>query len=149
MKPKKNSGQMLMEVLFALSITTLVLVALVAGAVTSLRNVQHARNMVLGNQLAQQGLELIRKARDAAAGWDNFMISYKTGVIFWCVDANGQLISEPNGCTSCSLINNLFKRCLTFTWKTNFVTVLMTVSWDEAGVTRQVRATTVFTKWAK
>jgi len=57
---KSKSGQMLMEVLFALSIVVIALLALMGAAITSLKNARHSKNMVLANHYTQQAMENVR-----------------------------------------------------------------------------------------
>jgi len=57
---KVKSGQMMIEVLFALSVVIVVLMALMTGAVTSLKNTRMAKNMALANHYAQQAIENTR-----------------------------------------------------------------------------------------
>lgn len=57
---KSKKGQLMMEALFSLSVVVVVLLALSAGAVISLRNAQHSQNMVLANHYAYQAMETVR-----------------------------------------------------------------------------------------
>ena len=56
----KSSGQMMIELLFGLSVVTMVLVALMTGTVISLRNARYSKNMILSNHYAQQAMEKTR-----------------------------------------------------------------------------------------
>jgi Tfp pilus assembly protein PilV len=60
---KFKNGQMMIEVLFALSVVVLVLLALIAGTVISLKNVRFAKEMTLANHYAQQAMENVRAYR--------------------------------------------------------------------------------------
>ena len=51
---------MMIEVLFALSIVVIALLALMGAAVSSLKNARHSKNMVLANHYAQQAMENTR-----------------------------------------------------------------------------------------
>ena len=64
MKKRKKQGQSLIEVLTALAIVILVIVALVAGVTYAIRNLTYAKNQALATQYAQEGLEAARKMRD-------------------------------------------------------------------------------------
>ncbi|MCJ7792877.1 MAG: hypothetical protein MUP45_02780 [Candidatus Marinimicrobia bacterium] len=64
MKRLKNQGQSLIEVLTALAIAVLVIVALVAGVTYAVRNLTYAKNQALATQYAQEGLEAARRMRD-------------------------------------------------------------------------------------
>ena len=64
MKKRKDQGQSLIEVLTALAISIMVVVALVAGVTYAIRNLTYAKNQSLATQYAQEGLEAARKMRD-------------------------------------------------------------------------------------
>jgi Tfp pilus assembly protein PilV len=66
---KKNRGQTIVEIVVALGVLVLVVLALVSVTTVSARNAQFARNQALATQYAQEGIERIRNCRDTW-GWD-------------------------------------------------------------------------------
>lgn len=60
----KESGQSLLEVIIAMTVGILVVVALVFATVFSLRNAAFAKNSAQATKLAQEGIERVRTGRD-------------------------------------------------------------------------------------
>lgn len=60
----KKNGQTLLEIVVAVAIILLVLVALVSAVVSANRNAQFAKNQALATQYAHEGLEKARETRD-------------------------------------------------------------------------------------
>lgn len=72
----KQKGQSLIEVLVALGSAILVISAISTAIVTSLNNAQFSRSQEIASQYAQEGVEIMRKMRDA--NWATFN-AYRTG----------------------------------------------------------------------
>ncbi len=65
-----SSGQSLIEILVALSITLILLSVSTVTIVTALNNAQHTKNRNLSSHYAEQGLEIVRQMRDS--DWQTF-----------------------------------------------------------------------------
>lgn len=61
---RNQKGQTLVEVVLAIAVASLVLIALTRATTVALRNAQFAKNQALATQYAQEGMELLRKCRD-------------------------------------------------------------------------------------
>lgn len=61
---KTGNGQTLLEVVIALAVALLVILALVRVTITSIRNAGFAKNQALATQYAQEAMEKIRAYRD-------------------------------------------------------------------------------------
>lgn len=68
---RTESGQSLLEVLTALGVAAIVVVALSVLAVSSLRNAQHARAQAEATKFVNEGIEQVRTVRDQQ-GWNTF-----------------------------------------------------------------------------
>ena len=137
---KINSGQALVEVLFAVGVVGLCLVALIAAVVAAVRNARFAKNSALAAQYAQEGIEVARQARDEANSWDEFTSNFSGSK---GLDSN----LNWNGCDNANV--GIFTRCVDFVNNGDRSTVTVTVSWDESGRHHETQAVTFLTKWSK
>ena len=130
-------GQSLYEVVFALGIVSLVLVAAIALSTTGVRNASFARNNSLATKYAQEGTEFLRQQRDI--NWLNFR--NQTGT-----RAMGRLVWPPGG--SCQITEApTFCRQITMTASTDTVDAIVEVSWTDGQGTHRVRSATSYTRW--
>ena len=86
---KKNNGQTLIEVLVAVFVISIVLVALMSAVTYSLRNANYAKNKSTATKYVEEGIEAVRsiKERDwsiftAAQGTDKGL-SYNSTNQYW------------------------------------------------------------------
>jgi Tfp pilus assembly protein PilV len=136
----KKSGMMMIEVLLALSIVVLVLVALTAAATVSIRNTTFAKNTVLANSYVQQGIEKAREARDRADNWDEFITNFSG-------DKGLDSDLNWNGCGSANV--GIFTRCLNFNNSlADKSLVRVNVSWSESGRNHSSEASVILSKWS-
>jgi type II secretory pathway pseudopilin PulG len=68
---KKQKGQTLLEVLTALGVAVVVIVALSILAVSALRNAQHAKAQAEATKFVNEAIEEVRAVRDQR-GWSTF-----------------------------------------------------------------------------
>lgn len=104
-----NKGQSLFEVVVALAIVTLIVVAIVSLATNSIRNASFARNKTSATRYSQEASEWLRGQRDN--DWDIFAArSAATPGIVWCLST----LSWPGSAGSCGastyIGETLFKR---------------------------------------
>jgi type II secretory pathway pseudopilin PulG len=135
MKKLKNRGQSLIEVLTALAIAVLVIIALVAGVTFAIRNLTHAKNQALATQYAQEGLEMARKARDVnptaffvADLCDSWDIQPVDGIFHrtWDCSYNSGDVDDPSD---------------------DSMDITVVVSWDEGAKTQTTTLVTKLTNW--
>ncbi len=127
-KFKFNQGQTLIEVVFAIGVLSLCLVALVSIIVRAIGNASFSKHSALAVHYSQEGLEQARARRDRN-DWDTFK-------------------GTSDGCEAI----DIFQRCFTYTIADdavddNKVHVLVEVNWQESGRTHSVSSETFFTKW--
>ena len=68
----KTKGQSLLEVVVALSVALLVILALVRVTIIAMRNAQFAKNQAMATQSAQEVMETVRAYRDQNS-WETFV----------------------------------------------------------------------------
>lgn len=61
---KKQTGQSLVEVLIALTVTVIMIVALISFILSGLKNAQFAQNQSKATKLAQETMDLVKTIRD-------------------------------------------------------------------------------------
>lgn len=99
-KNKSKIGQGLLETIFAIGILLIVVSAVMALATSSITGQQESEAQILGNNLAREGIEVIRNIRDsnilAGKKWDDGLHSGTALVRFesfdnsWSLDYNYQ-----------------------------------------------------------
>jgi len=136
-----NSGQTLVEVLFAMGIVAVCLVALIIAVVASIRNVNFAKESALASQYTREALEVARKERDNTNSWDDFTTDFSGNRGLNINLAWGVCPATPNV--------GIFIRCVNFNNSGDKSTVTATVSWIESGRTHTSQAVTFLTKWGQ
>ncbi len=130
MKKKTSiNGQALIEMLIALAVVMVVVLALLAVTTSAIRNASFARNQAQATRYAQEAIESARQQRD----------------------------TEPEGVFfiggSCDSTDNLgiFTRTrtcsLNVTGPTKIMTVIVIVSWTDSQRTHQSEMTTHLSNW--
>ena len=135
----RNRGQSLVEVLVAVGIISLVLVAIVAGVTLAIKNASFSKNQTSATRYAQEAMEWLRNQRDQ--DWNAF------------VGRNGRAYCLNNlswSTGSCEyVLGGIFKReaILSGLVTDPRIEVKVTVSWQDAGGTHQSELSSYFTKW--
>lgn len=102
MRIKNETGESLLEVIIAISVGILVVMALTIATIFSLRNAQGARNSAQATQLAQEGIERVRTGRDR-----NALINGLTPAATNCpVSGSSGAVNSWNGSSTGSSIWN-------------------------------------------
>lgn len=123
---RKDEGQSLIEVLVALAVMVVVILALVRVTTVSIKNATFAKNRALATKYAQEWIEETRKERDESTNFFDSACASQT-------DNPG-----PSG---------IFSRVRTCTLDGDTTTVVVTVSWAEGGVSHKSELVTHLTKW--
>jgi Tfp pilus assembly protein PilV len=147
-----NKGQRLFEVVVALAISALVVVALVSLVSNSIRNATFSKNKSLASTYAQETIEWLRSERD------NDVSTFMTNALTpsWCFPSLNW--SSPGSCSTDKKIQNTeFLRKGSFTVSTennietgqvkNIVNVTIDVSWSDSQGLHQISNTTNFSDW--
>lgn len=105
MKSNLESGQTLLEILIALSVSTLILMAIAVVVISSLSNTQFTKNQNLANQYAQEGIEVVRRIRDSG-GWTAF----STLNARYCLSGGSTSLPSPSATCATPNIGGVFVR---------------------------------------
>lgn len=134
-------GQSMFEVILALFIMSMVIVGIVSLSTRSVSNSSFSQNKTIAGRYSQEAIEWLRSQRDA-----DFAVfkSKATGV--YCL--NTLSLTNTGVCTSSELINNLYKRQVTFTATTVPNTIIkaeVVTTWVDSKGTHEAVSTTEFT----
>lgn len=150
-KLKVELGQSLFELVVAIAISALVIVAIVSLVASSIRNANYSKNNGLASSYAQNATEWLRSERDRDI--NKFMINAQTPA--WCLKDSPLTISSWSQVGACNagdfISGTIFLREVHFTssvvgGKTVIQTAVV-VSWTDAQGLHEVTNTTNFTDW--
>lgn len=141
-----NKGQSLFEVVVALAVSALVIVALVSLVSSSIRNATFSKNKASATNYTQEATEWLRGQRDENVS--DFID--KTLTSSWCL--NNLDWNAPGACPSQAVISGtIFKRQAGFTTNVlggkEIVEATIIVSWEDAQGTHAVESITNFSDW--
>ncbi len=151
---KNEKGQSLFEIVVALAVSTLIIVAIVALASTSIRNSSYSRNNTVATRYAQQTMEWLRSERDI--NWNDFY-AVASATPSWCMTELDWTISnaKPNCSDNEFIPDTFFYREVVFTAGTidvsgvpkQYVDAFVKVYWVDSQGEHQVSSTTRFSDW--
>ncbi len=139
-----QSGQSLVEVIVAVGMMGLLLVAILALVALSVKNSRLAKARTQAVALAQEGIELMRTYRDYS--WTELM-SRADGTIFDLPENCTIAVGLSNACPSDFPINSVFRRCVSLTDTDGAINVILTVVWQEGAKVYQTEQTTQLSLW--
>lgn len=152
---KKSSGQTLVEMVVAVGMVSLVLVAIVSGIAISIRNSRFSKNKALATRYAQEGIEKFRFYRDEY-GWEPFFNEMQSGGEDYCFadfPLSLEDISDRTGnCTTETISGTEYTRyaqVIVTTIPSDWVDVVIGVSWYEGAVAHSVELPTRFNDWTR
>jgi len=143
-------GQSLFEVVVALAIITLILVAIVALGTLSIRNISFSRNQTLATRLAQTTVEWLRGERDE--DWSVFRdraAQAPTPSLPWCLTSL-EWPTTPRRCgASEDVAGTIFSREVYFpgSLDVNAIHAEVVISWVDAQGFHEAKSSTFFTNW--
>ncbi len=148
MKVGGSSGQSLIEVVVAIGVMSLLLVALLVTVSLSIKNSRLAKDRNQAVALAQEGVELIRAYRD----YDYAEFYSKDSLVAYDLPYNW--VVEDGLGDSCSAtdfaIRDFFRRCVLVTRVDATSTdVQVTVEWQEGSRTHEVFQITRLSQWER
>jgi len=139
-----SKGQSLFEVVTALGVVTIIIVALVALASNSIHNSNFSRDKALATRYSQEATEWLREERDT--NWDIF--SSKAETPTWCLPSLSWTAASVGNCNGDYLSGTRFQREIFFSLvDAKTVGVQVIVSWQDAKGTHQVNSATTLTDW--
>ncbi len=141
----RQKGQSFFEVVIALGIVSLILVAIVVPATVAIRNTASSRNKTLATRHAQEGVEWLRGQRDA--DWENFAQHALTAT--WCLPELAWTgTSHVATCSGDEKIEDtIFVREVEFITDPTAIQATVKITWTDSLGTREVRTSTYFTDW--
>jgi Tfp pilus assembly protein PilV len=145
-KFRVNSGQSLFEVVMAIAISALIIVAIVSLTSNSIQNSSYSKDKTLAATYVQEANEWLRGQRDSDI---NVFVGHVVTPI-WCLkDLNWTL---PGACVESNITGTPFSRQATFTVTTdvngkNFIEADVTVSWSDAKGIHEVTSATDFSDY--
>jgi Tfp pilus assembly protein PilV len=152
-----QKGQTMVEILIAMTVVTVVMVAVVSRAIDAVKSAQFARNKSLATRYAQEGVEWGRLQRDAM-GWESFSGLLTAGSIqqYCLIDITADIDSMTvDACGSGDEITGThFQRQVDLTLtdvagENDYVYVEVRVSWEDAIGTHNARLQTNLSEWSK
>jgi len=132
-----KNGQSLVEVVVALAVAGLVILAIIAGVTVAIRNATFAKNQTLATKFAQEGMEWLRSQQDK--DWAAFAV--RAGQTF-CLN---NLTWSTGSCPFA--LGGIFKRQAVLSGSEPRLEVRVTVSWQDTAGTHQSELTSYFSKW--
>jgi Tfp pilus assembly protein PilV len=144
---RNTKGQSLYEVLLAVAVATLILIAVVSLATVSIRNTSYSRNQTLAARYAQEAVEWLREERDT----DWIAFESRAGGVLWCLNSTPPDWGASGGCVNTTIANTPFGRevLLEDTADPEVVQATVTISWEDARGTHVTRTVTRFSNWRK
>lgn len=149
---RREDGQSLFEVVLALAIATIIIVAMVALAASAIRNSNFSKNKTLATRYSQEATEWLRGERDR--DFDTFSAQAANPV--YCLPSLSWTVATIGTCTDGQEIpGTIFKREVGFTRTTvtvgglpkNVIEAEMNVYWQDAQGMHEVKSITEYTDW--
>ncbi len=145
---RKEKGQTLLEVLVALAVVVLVIVALIKATTYSLKGSDFSKTQALATRYAQEAIEWTRAERDKS--WDNLADRSSADGSTYCLTS----LSWPGagGCSESGFLeaDNRFKREVVLKnvgGEGNRIEVRVEVSWQDASGEHHSRLETYLSNW--
>ena len=145
---KNQKGQSLFEVVLSLAVITVVIVALIILAYSSIRNANYSKNQTLATKHSQEVIEWLRGERDS--DFDFFYDKALTaGGGSYCFPSLSWTAAKLGSCDDSDVIvGTILKREIFFTIvDLANIEVQAVVYWDDAQGLHEVRAITNYTDW--
>lgn len=141
---KKYLGQSLFEIVIALGVVALVVVAIVSLSTKGNRNSNFTKSQNSATRYTQEAVEWIRNQRDL--GWSNFALKSSSEGIQYCLAILSW--NYPGWCTDQSQeLEGIFLRVVTLkSIDANTIQADVKTLWNDT-VYHEVRTITYFTNW--
>lgn len=138
-----NLGQSLYEVVFAIGIAAVILIALVALATVSVRNTTFSKNKAIATELSEEALEWLRSEK--VADWGAFAARDGT----WCLPDLNWGTAGFGGCSSTDYVNGtrIVREIIINVESADTILMTIELSWQDSQGSHEVNSETYFTKW--
>lgn len=142
---KNNQGQLFLEILMAIAVVGVILIAVVGLVTQTVSNTSFSENKSLGNHYTQEAVEWIRGQRDG--DWSVFYARAGVSGTTFCFNdlhwVNGGVCALNE-----MIIDTPFYREVTLTsLGANAVEVLVVTRWSDGSGDHEARVTTEITNW--
>ncbi len=142
---KQILGQSMFEVVLALFIITMIIVAVVILSTNSIANSLFSRSKTQASRYSQEAVEWLRNERETNS--DDFVLATNTPV--YCLSTNPPDFSNTGACSSNEVITGtIFKRQVTFTtsdvFSKSIINATIVTSWTDPKGYHEARAVTEF-----
>lgn len=157
MKKTNIKGQALFEVVIALGVALLIIVAVVSASVNSIKNSDSSKNVNVATRYSQEATEWLRGQRDQS--WTIFLTkaSLSPGTI-WCMNGATPSLTAPvsQNVASCqglarAIPGTIFNRYVTFTildeTTQNIIQSDVITYWTDSQGAHYAPSSTKFTNW--
>lgn len=136
----------MVELLIALGIAVLIIIALIQSVVMSMKNSQFAKNQNLATRYSQEGIEKIRSVRDVL-GWQVFYTTYNGTSKCLGTGDSSTWVDKLTGCAV--NIDNLFTRDVSFSDSGggSQLSIVVTTSWTDNSGSHKSEQRTYLSKW--
>ena len=139
----QQKGISLLEIVIAVGLISIILLALVSVSTKSISNTTYSRERNQASRYSQEAVEWLRSQRDL--GWSAFYV-YVDSSDTWCLDTLSW--TNSGACSGRMIANTNLVREVEFTTpEQGVVEVKVTVTWVDAGNTNESVSETVLTKW--
>ena len=133
-----NSGQSLIELLVALTLIMLVVVAVVGLAAVSIKTSYFAKRETTAKRYAEEAMEWLREQKKS--NWTDFLFA-KSGNTY-CFNSS-PIDGWSSNCDA--TLDGIYKREVTLSSSSDNVTVTVVVSWSDSSGTHETKLVSVFT----
>lgn len=140
-------GQSLLEVVVAVGISALILVAVASLAAGSVRTSSYNRNNAIATKYAQEALEWLRTQRDE--DWSDFINNIVSGGCSGSFSWGGDCTIDPVFNRSASFLCSASSVEMPCNASADTVDVTVSVTWTDAQGIHEVRSATKFTNWRR
>jgi Tfp pilus assembly protein PilV len=142
---KQHRGQSMFEVVLALFIITMIIVAVVILSTNSIANSLFSRSKTQASRYSQEAVEWLRNERETNS--EDFITATNNSV--YCLNTNPPDFSKTGACSSTELISGtIFKRQVTFTtsdvFSKSIINATVVTSWNDPKGYHEARAVTEF-----
>lgn len=141
----EQRGQSMFEVVLALFIITMIIVAVVILSTNSIANSLFSRSKTQASRYSQEAVEWLRNERETNS--EDFVVATNTPV--YCLNTNPPDFSNSGACSSSEFITGtIFKRQVTFVssnvFSKSIINATVVTSWADSKGYHEVRAVTEF-----
>lgn len=147
---KNNSGQSLFEIIIALAVATMIIVAIVTLAANSISNSIFSKNRSLATRFAQEATEWLRSQRDMS--WDN-LSTLADGSTYCLQDISSLGSLQLGSCSGSKFVTgstNIKREVILESGTSggkNIINVEIKVYWSDGKGDHEVKSSTTFSDW--